>query len=78
MKRVFPLLASAHLALGQATVVTCFDEEHDHGFSSIGIVPIEDYQKATAEIERLHESSMLRSRKKRLPRTEGWPSRGRR
>lgn len=53
MKRIFPLLVSAHLALGQATVVTCFDEEYDLALPPIGIIPIEDFQKATAEVERL-------------------------
>ncbi len=55
MKRVFPLLASAHLAFGQSTVVTCFDEKHSGGLPAIGIIPIADYQKATAEIERLRK-----------------------
>ncbi|MGJ8726088.1 MAG: OmpA family protein [Roseibacillus sp.] len=53
MKSVFLLLASAHLVLGQATVVTCFDEAHEEGLPTIGIIPVEDYQKATAEVERL-------------------------
>ena len=53
MKRVYPLLASAQLAFGQATIVSCFDEEHEEGFLDIGIVPVEDYQKAVSEIDRL-------------------------
>ena len=57
MKKVFPLLASANLLLGQSTVITCFDEEHDLELPSldigIGIVPVKDYQKAMTEIARL-------------------------
>lgn len=51
MKRVFLLLAGANLAFGQTTVLTCFDDEGD--LPSIGIVPVGDYQKATAEIDKL-------------------------
>ncbi|WP_411846082.1 OmpA family protein [Roseibacillus persicicus] len=51
MKKVFLLLAGANLAFGQSTVLTCFDDGHEQPM--IGIVPVEDYQKATAEIDKL-------------------------
>ena len=56
MKRLFPLLASIQIALGQSTAITCFEHEHEEGqpiFDHIGIVPVEDLQKANAEIIRL-------------------------
>ena len=53
-KSVFLLLATAPLAFGQATVVKPFDEDQNEGLlSPIGIIPTEDYQKATAEVKRL-------------------------
>ena len=51
MKRVFPLLASAPLAFGQIT--TNFDESEEGSLLGIGIIPVEDYQKAVSEIDRL-------------------------
>ena len=53
MKSPFLLLASACVALGQATVVERLYETNDEDLPLIGIIAVEDYQKATAEVERL-------------------------
>ena len=52
-KSLFLLLAGAPLAFGQATVVERLDGTNDEDLPLIGIIPTEDYQKATAEVDRL-------------------------
>lgn len=71
MKRVIPLLASAHLAFGQTTVVTTLDEEFALDLPPIGIVPIADYQRATAEIGRLQRELDAALQKKALAKDVG-------
>ncbi len=71
MKRIFLLLASAHFAYAQTTVVSCFDEPHDTELPPIGIVPIADYQKATAEVERLQKELNVALQKKAIAQDVG-------
>lgn len=61
MKKVLFLLASAQFAFGQSTVVTCFDENHEVDpfelpfelDSEIGIIPVDEFNKVNAEVDRL-------------------------